>query len=173
MTLNLIQSLYEKKFTTYPRVDTTFLSDDIYPKCPQTLNGLFQTKFGGVAPYAEVIKPLGKKSLLKSKKVFDSSKVTDHHAIIPTGIPPTGLSDAERNVFDLVAKRFIAVFYPDCKFAQTIVSGKVEDIEFKVTGKTILDPGWRTVYAKEQQIADEDESKKKEEERTLPVFTKR
>lgn len=172
MTLNLIQSLYEKKFTTYPRVDTTFLSDDIYPKCPQTLNGLFQTKFGGVAPYAEVIKPLGKKSLLKSKKVFDSSKVTDHHAIIPTGIPPTGLSDAERNVFDLVAKRFIAVFYPDCKFAQTIVSGKVEDIEFKVTGKTILDPGWRTVYAKEQQIADEDESKKKEEERTLPVFTK-
>lgn len=172
MTLNLIQSLYEKKFTTYPRVDTTFLSDDIYSKCPQTLNGLFQTKFSGVAPYAEVIKPLGKKSLLKSKKVFDSSKVTDHHAIIPTGIPPTGLSDAERNVFDLVAKRFIAVFYPDCKFAQTIVSGKVEDIEFKVTGKTILDPGWRTVYAKEQQIADEDESKKKEEERTLPVFTK-
>lgn len=172
MTLNLIQSLYEKKFTTYPRVDTTFLSDDIYPKCPQTLNGLFQTKFSGVAPYAELIKPLGKKSLLKSKKVFDSSKVTDHHAIIPTGIPPVGLSDAERNVFDLVAKRFIAVFYPDCKFAQTIVSGKVEDIEFKVTGKTILDLGWRTVYSKEQQIADEDESKKKEEERTLPVFIK-
>lgn len=172
MTLNLIQSLYEKKFTTYPRVDTTFLSDDIYPKCPQTLNGLFQTKFSGVAPYAELIKPLGKKSLLKSKKVFDSSKVTDHHAIIPTGIPPVGLSDAEQNVFDLVAKRFIAVFYPDCKFAQTIVSGKVEDIEFKVTGKTILDLGWRTVYSKEQQIADEDESKKKEEERTLPVFIK-
>lgn len=172
MTLNLIQNLYEKKFTTYPRVDTTFLSDDIYPKCPQTLNGLFQTKFSGIAPYAELIKPLGKKSLIKSKKVFDSSKVTDHHAIIPTGIPPVGLSDAERNVFDLVAKRFIAVFYPDCKFAQTIVSGKVEDIEFKVTGKTILDLGWRTVYSKEQQIADEDESKKKEEERTLPVFIK-
>ena len=172
MTLNLIQSLYEKKITTYPRVDTTFLSDDIYPKCPQTLNGLFQTKFGGIAPYAELIKPLGGKSLPKSKKVFDSSKVTDHHAIIPTGVPPTGLSDAERNVFDLVAKRFIAVFYPDCKFAQTIVIGKVEDIEFKVTGKTILELGWRTVYAKEQLILDEDETKKKEEERTLPVFTK-
>ena len=172
MTLNLIQSLYEKKFTTYPRVDTTFLSDDIYPKCPQTLNGLFQTKFSGVAPYAELIKPLGGKPLPKTKKVFDSSKVTDHHAIIPTGVPPQGLSDAERNVFDLVAKRFIAVFYPDCKFAQTIVTGQVEEVEFKVTGKTILDPGWRSVYAKDQQSNDEEEQKKKEEERTLPVFTK-
>ena len=172
MTLNLIQSLYEKKFTTYPRVDTTFLSDDIYPKCPQTLNGLFQTKFSGIAPYAELIKPLGGKSLPKTKKVFDSSKVTDHHAIIPTGVPPQGLSDAERNVFDLVAKRFIAVFYPDCKFAQTIVTGQVEEVEFKVTGKTILDPGWRSVYAKDQQSNDEEEQKKKEEERTLPVFTK-
>ena len=172
MTLNLIQSLYEKKFTTYPRVDTTFLSDDIYPKCPQTLNGLFQTKFSGVAPYAELIKPLGGKPLPKTKKVFDSSKVTDHHAIIPTGVPPQGLSDAEKNVFDLVAKRFIAVFYPDCKFAQTIVTGQVEEVEFKVTGKTILDPGWRSVYAKDQQSNDEEEQKKKEEERTLPVFTK-
>ena len=172
MTLNLIQSLYEKKFTTYPRVDTTFLSDDIYPKCPQTLNGLFQTKFSGIAPYAELIKPLGGKSLPKTKKVFDSSKVTDHHAIIPTGVPPQGLSDAEKNVFDLVAKRFIAVFYPDCKFAQTIVTGQVEEVEFKVTGKTILDPGWRSVYAKDQQSNDEEEQKKKEEERTLPVFTK-
>ena len=172
MTLNLIQSLYEKKFTTYPRVDTTFLSDDIYPKCPQTLNGLFQTKFSGIAPYAELIKPLGGKSLPKTKKVFDSSKVTDHHAIIPTGVPPQGLSDAERNVFDLVAKRFIAVFYPDCKFAQTIVTGQVEEVEFKVTGKTILDPGWRSVYARDQQSNDEEEQKKKEEERTLPVFTK-
>ena len=172
MTLNLIQSLYEKKFTTYPRVDTTFLSDDIYPKCPQTLNGLFQTKFSGIAPYAELIKPLGGKSLPKTKKVFDSSKVTDHHAITPTGVPPQGLSDAEKNVFDLVAKRFIAVFYPDCKFAQTIVTGQVEEVEFKVTGKTILDPGWRSVYAKDQQSNDEEEQKKKEEERTLPVFTK-
>ena len=172
MTLNLIQSLYEKKYTTYPRVDTTYLSDDIYPKCPQTLNGLFLTKFGGQAPYAELVKQLGGKPLPKTKKVFDSSKVTDHHAIIPTGVSPTGLTDTERNVFDLVAKRFIAVFYPDCKFAQTIVTGKVEEIEFKVTGKTILESGWRSVYAKDQQNNDEEEAKKKEEERTLPIFEK-
>ena len=172
MTLNLIQALYEKKYTTYPRVDTTFLSDDIYPKCPQTLNGLFQTKFNGQAPYAELIKAIGGKQLPKSKKVFDSSKVTDHHAIIPTGVPPPGLTDVERNVFDLVAKRFIAVFYPDCKFATTTVLGKVDEVEFKVTGKTILEPGWRTVYAKDQQNNDEDEAKKKEEERTLPIFEK-
>ncbi len=172
MTLNLIQSLYEKKLTTYPRVDTTYLSDDIYPKCPQTMNGLFQTKFAGVAPYAELVKALGGKPLPKSKKVFDSSKVTDHHAIIPTGVPPQGLSDAERNVYDLVARRFIAVFYPDCKFAQTIVTGKVKDIEFRVSGKTILEPGWRTVYAKDKPTSDEDDEKKRDEERTLPVFTK-
>ena len=171
MTLNLIQSLYEKKFTTYPRVDTTFLSDDIYPKCPQTMNGLFQVKFGGISPYAEIIKPLGGKALTKSKKVFDSSKVTDHHAIIPTGIIPQSLSDAEQKVFDLVARRFIAVFYPDCKFAQTIVLGTVDDIEFKVTGKTILEPGWHMVYPKEQKGTEED-SKKKEEEKILPAFVK-
>ena len=171
MTLNLIQSLYEKKFTTYPRVDTTFLSDDIYPKCPQTMNGLFQVKFGGISPYAEIIKPLGGKALTKSKKVFDSSKVTDHHAIIPTGIIPQTLSDAEQKVFDLVARRFIAVFYPDCKFAQTIVLGTVDDIEFKVTGKTILEPGWHMVYPKEQKGTEED-SKKKEEEKILPAFVK-
>ena len=171
MTLNLIQSLYEKKFTTYPRVDTTFLSDDIYPKCPQTMNGLFQVKFGEISPYAEIIKPLGGKALTKSKKVFDSSKVTDHHAIIPTGIIPQSLSDAEQKVFDLVARRFIAVFYPDCKFAQTIVLGTVDDIEFKVTGKTILEPGWHMVYPKEQKGTEED-SKKKEEEKILPAFVK-
>jgi len=172
MTLNLIQSLYEKKFTTYPRVDTQYLSDDIYPKCPQTMNGLFKTTFAGMAPYAELVKALGGKPLPKSKKVFDSSKVTDHHAIIPTGVPPTGLSDAERNVFDLVAKRFIAVFYPDCKFSTTTVMGEVDKIEFKVTGKEILEPGWRTVYAKDQHPADEEEARKKEEERTLPTFVK-
>jgi DNA topoisomerase-3 len=171
MTLNLIQSLYEKKYTTYPRVDTTFLSDDIYPKCPQTMNGLFQVKFGGIAPYAELIKPLGGKPLPKSKKVFDSSKVTDHHAIIPTGVIPQGLSDAERNVFDLIARRFIAVFYPDCKFAQTIVLGLVDDIEFKVTGKTIIEPGWHLVYPKEPKST-ENENKKKEEDKILPAFTK-
>ena len=145
MTLNLIQALYEKKYTTYPRVDTQYLSDDIYPKCPQTMNGLYQTKFGGVAPYAELIKPIGGKPLKKTKRVFDSSKVTDHHAIIPTGVIPQGLSDAERKVFDLVARRFIGVFLPDCKFSTTTVLGEVDSIEFKVTGKEILDPGWRVV----------------------------
>lgn len=169
MTLNLIQALYEKKYTTYPRVDTTYLSDDIYGKCPQTMNGLYQVTFGGIAPYAELVKPLGGKPLPKSKKVFDSSKVTDHHAIIPTGVVPQYLSDTERNVYDLIARRFIAAFYPDCKFAQTIVTGKVEEIEFRVSGKTILEPGWHDVYPK---AAKEEEDKKKEEEKTLPVFTK-
>ena len=147
MTLNLIQALYEKKYTTYPRVDTQYLSDDIYPKCPQTLNGLYQTKFGGIAPYAELIKPIGGKPLKKTKRVFDTSKVTDHHAIIPTGVIPQNLSDAEQKVFDLVARRFIAVFLPDCKFSTTTVLGEVngeeDKVEFKVTGKEILDPGWR------------------------------
>jgi DNA topoisomerase-3 len=146
MTLNLAQALYEKKFTTYPRVDTQFLSDDIYPKCPQTMNGLYKTTFGGIAPYADLVKALAGKLLKKTKKVFDNKKVTDHHAIIPTGVPPQGLSDAERHVFDLIARRFIAVFYPDCKFSTTTVLGAVEDISFKATGKEILDPGWRVVY---------------------------
>lgn len=145
MTLNTIQSLYERKFTTYPRVDTQYLSDDIYPKCPQTMNGLFQTTFAGKRPYAELVKTLGGKPLPKSKRVFDSSKVTDHHAIIPTGIPPKGLTDVEHNVYDLIARRFIAAFYPDCKFATTTVLGKVDEIEFKVSGKEILDKGWRVV----------------------------
>ena len=181
-TLNIIQQLYEQKLTTYPRVDTTFLPDDVYAKCPQTMNGLFQVKHAGTAPYAELVRPLGGKPLSKSKKVFDSSKVTDHHAIIPTGMVPTALTDMQRKVFDLVARRVIAVFYPDCKYAQTTVLGEVrsvatesqptEDaIEFKVTGRTILDPGWRTVYAKDVQT-DEDEKKPDEEERTLPAFQK-
>ncbi|MBQ8988426.1 MAG: DNA topoisomerase 3 [Prevotella sp.] len=187
MTLNLIQSLYEKKYTTYPRVDTQYLSDDIYPKCPQTMNGLYQTKFGGVAPYAEFIKPIGGKPLKKSKRVFDSSKVTDHHAIIPTGVIPTNLTDAERHVFDLVARRFIGVFLPDCKFSTTTVLGEVrsqesgdgsqEAIEFKVTGKEILDPGWRVVRGerKEERGERNDEEgpeKPDDEERTLPTFVK-
>ncbi|MDE6001946.1 MAG: DNA topoisomerase III, partial [Prevotella sp.] len=124
-------------------VDTQYLSDDIYPKCPQTLNGLYQTKYGGVAPYAALIKPIGGKPLKKTKRVFDTSKVTDHHAIIPTGVVPQNLSDAERNVFDLIARRFIGVFLPDCKFSTTTVLGKVDEVEFKVTGKEILEPGWR------------------------------
>ena len=184
MTLNLIQSLYEKKFTTYPRVDTQYLSDDIYPKCGQTLNGLYQTKFGGIAPYMELIKPIGGKALKKSKRVFDTSKVTDHHAIIPTGVIPQNLSDAERHVFDLVARRFIAVFLPDCKFSTTTVLGEVkgtdETVEFKVTGKEILDPGWRIVREKSSETSENSDSsenpenseKNSEEERTLPTFVK-
>lgn len=172
MTLNLIQSLYEKKYTTYPRVDTQYLSDDIYPKCPQTMNGLYQTKIQSKTVYAELIKPLGGKALKKSKKVFDSSKVTDHHAIIPTGVPPMGLSNMEENVFDLIARRFIAVFYDDCKFATTTVLGKVKEIEFKVSGKEILEPGWRDVYAKNPNEDDDADEKTTDEERTLPTFIK-
>jgi DNA topoisomerase-3 len=207
MTLNIIQQLYEQKLTTYPRVDTTFLPDDVYAKCPQTMNGLFQVKHAGQAPYAELVRPLGGKPLLKSKKVFDSSKVTDHHAIIPTGMIPTALTDLQRKVYDLVARRFIAVFYPDCKYAQTTVLGEVRSaatesqptepaansagadsvgaitagadsvgaIEFKVTGRTILDAGWRAVYASagsSSAAAEEDEKKPEEEERTLPAFEK-
>ena len=143
MTLNTVQTLYERKFTTYPRVDTQFLSDDIYLKCPQIMNGLFKTAFAGKRPYAGLVRTLGGKPLPKTKRVFDSSKVTDHHAIIPTGIPPQGLTDVEHKVYDLIVRRFIAAFYPDCKFATTTVSGKVDEIEFKVSGKEILDPGWR------------------------------
>ena len=182
MTLRTIQSLYERKFTTYPRVDTQYLSDDIYPKCPQTLNGLFQTKYAGQAPYADLVRPLGGKKLPKSKRIFDSSKVTDHHAIIPTGVPPQGLNDAERNVFDLIARRFIAVFYPDCIISTTTVNGEVqgekEKVEFKVSGKEILEPGWRVVFSKEQKTGTGDNNtsadgeKKEEEERTLPNFVK-
>ena len=182
MTLNLIQALYERKYTTYPRVDTQYLSDDIYPKCPQTLNGLYQTKFGGVAPYAEYIKPIGGKPLKKTKRVFDTSKVTDHHAIIPTGVIPQNLSDAERNVFDLVARRFIGVFLPDCKFSTTTVLGEVKGeenkVEFKVTGKEILDPGWRVVRGKTpdseklESTESSENSEKSDEERTLPTFVK-
>ncbi len=172
MTLNLIQSLYEKKYTTYPRVDTQYLSDDIYPKCPSILNGLFQTKIDSQPVYASLIKPIGGQKLMKSKKVFDTSKVTDHHAIIPTGVVPSGLTQLEQNVFDLIVKRFISVFYPDCKFSTTTVLGKVDDIEFKATGKEILSPGWRTVYTKDVQIVEEDENKKEDEERTLPTFVK-
>lgn len=189
MTLNTIQSLYEKKLTTYPRVDTQYLPDDVYPKCPQTMNGLFQTAFAGKRPYAELVKALGGKPLPKSKRVFDGSKVTDHHAIIPTGIPPQGLTDAEKNVYDLIARRFIAAFYPDCKFSTTTVIGEVDGIEFKVTGKEILDQGWRVVFAtpnaaKEKGITDEqsagngDASAKDSSavepvsEVTLPSFTK-
>lgn len=183
MTLNLIQSLYERKLTTYPRVDTQFLSDDIYPKCAGILTGM--------RGYEQYVQPLAGKKLPKSKRVFDTSKVTDHHAIIPTGVPATALSDMERNVYDLIARRFIAVFYPDCKFSTTTVLGKVEDVEFKVSGKEILEPGWRTIYAQQPtqpnnpstsqpstpqpnnpQPSSSEDDDKHDEERTLPTFVK-
>lgn len=163
-TLNIIQSLYEKKLTTYPRVDTQYLSDDIYPKCAATLRGL--------RGYEAFTQPLAGKPLPKSKKVFDSSKVTDHHAIIPTGVPAQSLTDLERNVYDLIARRFISVFYPDCKFSTTTATGRVDEVDFKVSGKQILDPGWRVLYAKDVPQDDNDSSKQQDEERTLPAFTK-
>ena len=189
LTLQLIQSLYEKKFTTYPRVDTTFLSDDIYAKCPQTMNGLYKTQFGGQAPYAELIKPIGGKPLKKSKKVFDSSKVTDHHAIIPTGVPPQGLSDAERNVFDLVARAFIAAFYPDMKFETTTVMGEApltepsaevasyaeggEKVLFRTSGRVIVDEGWKVVFRKTASKDGDDEAQEDNSSSpSLPAFTK-
>ena len=146
---------------TYPRVDTTYLSDDIYPKCPKILEGL--------KDYTGYTASLAGKKLLKSKKVFDNSKVTDHHAIIPTGVYPQNLTDMEKRVYDLIARRFIAVFYPDCKFSTTTVLGEVEKVGFKATGKQILDPGWRVIFAKEQQ--EESKEKENEEERVLPLFT--
>ena len=160
MTLQLIQSLYEKKVATYPRVDTTFLSDDIYPKCPKILEGL--------KDYAVYTAPLAGKPLIKSKKVFDNSKVTDHHAIIPTGVQPRELTNMEKTVYDLIVRRFIAAFYPDCKFSTTTVTGEADSIEFKATGKQILEQGWRVVFTKEQQ----DEAKENDEEKTLPAFSK-
>lgn len=166
MTLNTIQSLYERKFTTYPRVDTQYLTDDVYAQCPQIMNGIYQVKFAGKNPYAELVRPLGGKPLLKSKRVFDATKVTDHHAIIPTGVIPQGLTDAEHNVYDLVVRRFIAVFYPDCKFSTTTVIGKVDEIEFKATGKEILEMGWRVITNPTADVS------QKNEETLLPTFTK-
>ena len=173
-TLNLIQGLYEKKVTTYPRVDTQYLTDDIYSKCPQTLNGVFKYKVNGVAPYAELIRSIGGKPLRKDKKVFDNSKVTDHHAIIPTGVTPVGLADMEQKVYDLICRRFIAVFYPDCKFSTTTVEGKAGEVDFKVTGKEILEPGFRVCFVKEKKSEEDSEESKenKDEEKTLPTLVK-
>ena len=156
-TLQTIQSLYEKKVTTYPRVDTTYLSDDIYPKCENILKGL--------RDYQALTAPLFGKPLVKSKKVFDNKKVTDHHAIIPTGVYPQGLTDLEKKVYNLVATHFIAVFYPDCKFRTTTVLGESADVKFKTTGKEIIEPGWRVVFAGEQT------DDKEEKENLLPSFT--
>lgn len=164
-TLKTIQSLYEKKVTTYPRVDTTFLSDDIYPKCPDILKGL--------RGYEEFTAVLQGKALPKPKKVFDNSKVTDHHAIIPTGQSAANLTDMERSVFDLVARRFIAVFYPDCRFSTTTVIGQAGEIEFKASGRQISETGWRVVFAAPGSTVMQDEGDgNSPEQRTLPVFVK-
>ena len=166
-TLKIIQSLYEKHITTYPRVDTTYLSDDIYPKVPATLQGI-KDYFPQIAPLLGLKADSGKGagSLPKSKKVFDNSKITDHHAIIPTGQRPNNLTDLERKVFDMVAMRFIAAFYPPCQVANTTVLAQTGEIPFKVTGREVLVQGWREVFAKEKT---DDEV---EEQKTLPAFRK-
>ena len=168
-TLQLIQSLYEKRLTTYPRVDTTYLSDDIYPKVPGTLNGI-KDYFPSVAPL------IGAK-LPKSKKVFDNSKVTDHHAIIPTGQRPEGLTADEKKVYDLVALHFIAVFYPECEVSNTTVLAKTGDIDFKVTGREVLKPGWRVVFENPNNqnnpsTPNDSEGEVSEESKSLPAFVK-
>ncbi|MCI6160544.1 MAG: DNA topoisomerase 3 [Prevotella sp.] len=172
LALNVIQTLYERKLTTYPRVDTQYLSDDIYPKCPGILQGL--------RGYETLTAPLSAARLPKSKKVFDTSKVTDHHAIIPTGVPAGSMTDMERHVYDLIVRRFISVFYPDCKFSTTTVMGAVDEVELKATGKQILEPGWHVVYAADtaqsaqhpMATGDSGDEKKEDEEHTLPVFAK-
>jgi DNA topoisomerase-3 len=156
-TLKNIQSLYEKKIVTYPRVDTTYLSEDIYPKVEGILKGM--------SYYSRYTAPLLQQPIPKSKAVFDDKKVTDHHAIIPTGVNPSGISPTENQIYDLIAKRFIAVFYPECKISTTTVLGKVGQLEFKATGKQIISPGWRIVYQDEKHVAE-----KSDEERIMPVF---
>ena len=171
-TLQIIQSLYEKKFTTYPRVDTTFLSDDIYPKCPQILAGL--------RVYEQWTQPLAGQTHIQTNNVYDSSKVTDHHAIIPTGVPAISLTDIEKNVYDLVARAFIAVFYPDCKFETTTVYGEVQPddkdiVLFRTSGRVIIDDGWKVIYknaAGGTEKEDDDRGEKNEEQAGLPVFSK-
>lgn len=162
-TLKTIQSLYEKKLVTYPRVDTTFLSDDIYPKIPAILRG--------ISGYEELVKPLlAAAKIPKSKKVFDNSKVTDHHAIIPTGVRANAITGNEQKVYDLITRRFISAFYPNCKIATTTVLGEVNKIEFKVTGKQILEPGWRVVF--EKQAENQDEKEEDADDNILPAFEK-
>ena len=171
-TLQLIQSLYEKRVTTYPRVDTTYLSDDIYPKVPSTLAGI-KDYFPQVTPLLG-LKADGKKgagSLPKSKKVFDNKKVTDHHAIIPTGQRPEALTADEKKVFDLVALHFIAAFYPECEVSNTTVLAKAGEIDFRVTGREVLKPGWRSVFEKEPDVSDETDKSDEENVKSLPSFT--
>jgi DNA topoisomerase-3 len=157
-TLRYIQNLYEKKLVTYPRVDTTYLSEDLHPK----IAGIMQD----LTPYAALTAPILAKPIPKLKTVFDDKKVSDHHAIIPTGVYPSNLTPEEKRIYDLVARRFIAAFYPECKISNTTVLGKVGQVAFKVTGKHILEPGWKEVYAHEANTKKEGE----EEEKILPVF---
>ena len=161
-TLKTIQSLYEKKWTTYPRVDTTYLTEDLYEKAPNILRNL--------KTHAQWAEPLQAKKLPKSKKVFDNSKVTDHHAIIPTGVQNGVLTAAEQKVYDLITRRFIACFYPDCRFLTTTVLGEAAKVPFKTTGKQISEPGWKTVFEKESNLEESDEEKQPDPEKTLPVF---
>ncbi len=165
-TLQLIQSLYEKRLTTYPRVDTTYLSDDIYPKVPATL--------AGIKDYYPQVAPLIGAKLPKSKKVFDNKKVTDHHAIIPTGQRPDNMTADEKKVYDLVALHFIAVFYPDCEVSNTTVLAKTGDIDFKVTGREVLKPGWRVVFDNDrsQSELNDDNDVNDETSKSLPAFVK-
>lgn len=162
-TLRAIQSLYEKKVTTYPRVDTTYLPEDVYPKCGPVLNAL--------TAYAQLLEPLRGKKLRKSKKVFDNSKITDHHAIIPTGQPLPPLPPTEMKVFDLIARRFIASFYPDCEFEQTVVKAKVGTMPFKATGRVILSQGWKAVFSKDDAAEEKETDDKEDDSRVLPAFT--
>lgn len=163
-TLKTIQSLYEKKLTTYPRVDTTYLSDDIFPKIPATLKGL--------VGYEDLTEPILKTKIKKSKKVFDNSKVTDHHAIIPTGVRANAMSDNERKVYDLIARRFIAAFYPNCVVSTTTVLGEASKVEFKTTGKHILNQGWRVVFQRQNNNVNEEENETADNENILPSFVK-
>lgn len=162
-TLKLIQSLYEKKLTTYPRVDTTYLSDDIHPKIAPTLRKM--------TPYAALTEPLLQKPIAKSKKIFDNSKVTDHHAIIPTGQSPVGLQGDEKKLYHLIAMRFIAAFYPDCIFEGTTVLGHAGEYKFKATGKVIVDAGWRTLYADKSKNPDDTAKEADDDNGILPAFT--
>ena len=172
-TLKLIQSLYEKRVTTYPRVDTTYLSDDIYPKVPSTL--------AGIKDYFPQVAPLLGTKLPKSKRVFDNKKVTDHHAIIPTGMRPEGLTADEKKVYDLVALHFIAAFYPDCQVSNTTVMAKAGEIDFRVNGREVLVPGWRAVFEQAQgdkvpstkdNSDDADDAENAENSKSLPAFVK-
>lgn len=170
-TLNLIQSLYEKKLVTYPRVDTTYLSEDLHPKIPGIL--------GNLKDYKRFTDLVLSKSIPKSKTIFDDKKITDHHAIIPTGIVPSGISQDEQKIYDLICRRFIAVFYPECKVSNTTVLGKVDNLIFKATGKQIISLGWREVYedlkedkAEDSEAKESKKDSKEAEEKTLPIFVK-